>query len=115
MGPAEPAPGPSRGSADALLAAAGRGDLDAFAAFYDATVPTVLGAVQAVLGRSARAERVVEEVYLVLWHGAPAFDPAARSAQVTLSVTLRRVLAGPVRAAVTAGRGGRPGLPGAAG
>lgn len=107
--------GPRRAASDALLAAAGHGDLDAFADLYDATAPRILGAVQAVLGRSVRAERVVEEVYFVLWRGAPAFDPAVRSADATLSEILRRVLVGPVRAAVTTARGHRRGFSGAAG
>ncbi|MET0189602.1 MAG: hypothetical protein ABW212_11425 [Pseudonocardia sediminis] len=88
--------------------AAGGGDVDAFGAFYDATAPMVLGVVERVLGRP-RTERVVEEIYLVLWRDAPAFDPGVRSADAALLATVRRVLVRPVRAMVTVTRARRPG------
>ncbi len=62
-----------------------------------------------VLRAPTRAERVLEEVYLVLWRCAPAFDPAVRSAEATVLDTTRRVLVPPVRDVVARGPAGRPG------
>lgn len=82
---------------DALLVAAGRGDLDAFAAFYDATAPRIVGLLHGVLGRPERAESLTEEVYLAAWRDAPTFDPRVRSAEATLVRFVRRALIAPVR------------------
>ena len=77
--------------------AAGHGDVAAFGAFYDATAPTVVGLLHAVLGRAERVERATREVYRTLWRDAPRFDPAVRSADATLMRSARRVLVGSVR------------------
>lgn len=87
----------SRDLTDALLVAAGRGDLDAFAAFYDLTAPVVFGMLHRVLRHPARAERVTRGIYRHLWRTAPGFDPAAgRSAYATLLLAARRALVGPL-------------------
>lgn len=91
---------PGRAITDELLVAAGRGDLDAFAAFYDSTASVVTGLLDEVLGRR-EAERLTEEVYLALWRDAPGFDPLVRSAEATLRRTARRALVGPVRRLLT--------------
>ena len=85
---------------DALLVAAGRGDLNAFSAFYDRTAQVVFGMLHGVLGHPARAERATEDVYLQLWRAAPAFDPVGGSAWATLMVMVRRTA---VRAALQSG------------
>ncbi len=95
-----PDDGPGRATTDDLLLAAGRGDLDAFVAFYDSTASVVMGLLDGVLGRR-EAERLTEEVYLALWRGAPGFDPLVRSADATLLRTARRALVGPVRRLLT--------------
>ena len=74
-------------STDALLTATGRGDLDAFAAFYDRTAATAFGMLQA-------GTQATERVYLTMWRAAPEFRPSRRSAYATLMLTIRRELAG---------------------
>ena len=81
-----------RGATDALLVAAGRGDLSAFATFYDQTAAAVFGLLRAVLGDPARAEQATERVYLHLWRTAARFDPHGRSAYALLLHTARREL-----------------------
>lgn len=101
---------PSRDLTDALLVAAGRGDLDAFAAFYDLTAPFVFGMLHRVLRHPARAERVTRAVYRHLWRTAPGFDPAiGRSAYATVLLAARRALVGPLHDLVTAGSARPPG------
>jgi Sigma-70 region 2. len=90
----------SRDYTDDLLVAAGRGDLPAFATFYDQTVATVFGLLRSVLGESVGAERATERVYLQLWRAAPRFDPTGRSAYSLLLSTARRELVVRVRDAV---------------
>ena len=86
---------PSRHHTDALLVAAGRGDLDAFAAFYDRTAPTVFRMLHGVLDHAARAERATEDVYLQLWRAAPSFDPTDGSAWAMVMFVARRAFIGP--------------------
>jgi RNA polymerase sigma-70 factor, ECF subfamily len=57
-----------------LLQAAGRGDVDAFAAFHDRTAPLVFGLLRHAYGESAAAERVTVRVYVRVWRAAPTFD-----------------------------------------
>jgi hypothetical protein len=63
----------------ALLQAAGRGDFDAFASFYDRTAPGVFNHLHHVLGDTAAAERATVQVYVRVWRTAPTFDPAVMS------------------------------------
>lgn len=81
----------SRRETDPLLVAAGRGDLDAFAVFYDRTAGTVFGQLRRALG--VRAELATKQVYVQMWRAAPAFDPTGTSAYAVLLATTRRVLA----------------------
>jgi hypothetical protein len=64
---------------DTLLQAAGRGDFDAFASFYDRTAPAVFNHLHHVLGDTAAAERATVRVYVRVWRTAPVFDPAVMS------------------------------------
>ncbi len=81
---------------DDQLMAAGRGDMLAFADFYDRTAPAVHGLLRGVLGESDGAEQATHRVYLTLWHTAPQFDPAGTSAYSILMLAARRELIGPL-------------------
>ena len=70
--------------ADALLRAAGRGDVRALGAFYDRTAPTVYGLLRSILREQAPTERAIEQIYLHLWRYAPRFDPDLGSARSLL-------------------------------
>lgn len=74
-------------SLEELLLATARGDEAAFARLYDATCPRVLGLARRLLRDPAQAEEVTQEVYLQVWQGSHAFDPARGSA-VTWVLTL---------------------------
>ena len=80
----------NRTETDALLVAAGGGDLDAFITFYDRTVGVVFALLRQDLG--PRAEFATTQVYLQLWHTAAGFDPAVRSAYATLLFAACRAL-----------------------
>lgn len=70
------APEPAAGAEPAeLLAAAARGDEQAFAALYDQTSPRVYGMVLRVVRDPAQAAEVTQDVYLQLWREAARFDP----------------------------------------
>ena len=73
-----------------LLRAAGRGDLDSFAAFYHRTAPVVFNLLQHVLGDSTAAERATVRVYVRVWRTASGFDPAVTSGGTYLMQTLQR-------------------------
>jgi DNA-directed RNA polymerase specialized sigma24 family protein len=77
---------------DTLLQAAGRGDLDAFASFYDRTAPAVFNHLHHVLGDSAAAEQATVRVYVRVWRTAPVFDPAG---DVRSVLPAARMSAGP--------------------
>lgn len=59
---------------DDLLARTAVGDVQAFAAVYDATSARVLGLALRVVRDRAQAEEVVQEVYLDIWRNAARFD-----------------------------------------
>lgn len=85
-------PDPDDSAVDALLRAAGQGDVRALGAFYDQTAPTVFGLLRGVLGDEAPAQEATERVYLHLWRAAPRFDPHHGSARSLLLRTARREL-----------------------
>ncbi len=58
-----------------LLAAAARGDEQAFAEFYDRTSPRVYGMVLRVVRDPAQAAEVTQDVYLQVWREATRYDP----------------------------------------
>lgn len=66
--------------ADDLLAASGRGDLRAFGAFYDRTVPLIFGLLHRSLGDARRTWEATERVYVRLWREAPRFPGRGESA-----------------------------------
>ena len=72
---------------DGLLALVARGDEEAFALFFDAVTPRVLGVTRRVLRDPAQAEEVGQEVLLEIWRTATRFDPA-RGSVLTWSLTI---------------------------
>ena len=52
---------------DALLVRAASGDCDAFAAFYDATAPRVYAVLLSLTGLAARADALLEGIYVEAW------------------------------------------------
>ncbi|PTT15838.1 hypothetical protein DBR36_14095 [Microbacterium sp. HMWF026] len=52
---------------DALLRRAATGDCDAFVAFYDATAPRVYAVLLALTGIAARADALLEGIYVEAW------------------------------------------------
>lgn len=85
--------------AEEALTSAARGDQDAFARFYDATVPAVHGTVLRVLRDPAQSEEVVQEVYLEAWRIAARFDPTRGSARGWIVTMAHRRAVDRVRAA----------------
>jgi RNA polymerase sigma-70 factor (ECF subfamily) len=59
-----------------LLGRVARGDLEAFAAFYDATSRRVFGLARSVLGDPEEAEEAALECYLHVWRHAARYDPS---------------------------------------
>ena len=60
-----------------LLARVAQGDRSAFRALYDATSAHLLGVAFALLHHRERAEEVLQECYLSVWHAAGSYDAAA--------------------------------------
>lgn len=98
---------------DALLRRAGSGDEDAFAAFYDQVASRVFGITLRILGSSALAEEVTQEVFVDVWRRCAGFDPARGSATGWITSVAHRRSVERVRSAGAAGRGEVPraGLP----
>jgi RNA polymerase sigma-70 factor (ECF subfamily) len=79
--------------AEALLVRSGRGDEEAFAAFYDMVIDRVFGLIRSVLRDPARSEEVAQEVMLELWRTAPRFSPERGSASAwALTIAHRRAV-----------------------
>ncbi|MDQ1137936.1 DNA-directed RNA polymerase specialized sigma24 family protein [Microbacterium sp. SORGH_AS 1204] len=55
------------GDLDALLVRAASGDCDAFAEFYDATAPRVYAVLLSLTGLAARADALLEGIYVEAW------------------------------------------------
>lgn len=90
---------------DRLLAAAGRGDVQAFVAFYDLTAPAVFGLLTALFGGdTATAAGAAERAYGRLWRHAPRFDPSQRSAYTLLIDQVRREAVVPLTRTLTPNR-----------
>lgn len=79
--------------ADQLLVRVGRGDREAFAAFYDLVAPRVYGVIRAVLRDPARSEEVTQDVMVELWRTAPRYDPSVGRARTwALTIAHRRAV-----------------------
>lgn len=87
-----------------LLAAAARGDQEAFAQVYDLTSVRVYGMVLRVVRDRAQAAEVTQEVYLQVWREAARFDPAVGAALGWLLMIAHRRAVDRVRAAESAAR-----------
>lgn len=64
---------------DALLRRVARGDVEAFATFYDNTRARVFGLVTRVLRDPGYSEETTQEIYLQVWRNAAGYDPSAGS------------------------------------
>lgn len=64
-----------------LLTRAGRGDEQAFGAVYDALGGSVYGMAKRVIRDPARAEEVLQEVFLQVWQSATRFDATRGNAK----------------------------------
>lgn len=82
-----------------LLAAAARGDEQAFAALYDRTSPRVYGMVLRVVRDPAQAAEVTQDVYLQVWREAARFDPELGSVLSWLLMIAHRRAVDRVRSA----------------
>lgn len=75
------------------LVRAGRGDEDAFAGLYDATVPRVFGLALHMTGDLDQAQEVSHKAFVDIWREAPRFDPDRGSAIAwMISVAHRRAV-----------------------
>lgn len=76
-----------------LLELAARGDLDAFARFYDLLAPRAYGLALRVLRDAGYAEETVQEVFLQVWKQAGDYRPSLGSVQSwVLTITHRRAV-----------------------
>lgn len=109
-GPRDHAGGPECDDVDRALLAAGRGDQDAFARFYDATSAHVFSlALEMAHGRQA-CEDLALESYVEAWRAAPTFDRAHCSAKTWLTMHVLRQTT--VRSARNPARTARDEIPG---
>jgi RNA polymerase sigma-70 factor (ECF subfamily) len=72
-----------------LLARSGVGDRAAFAALYEKTSAHLLGVVLRIQRDRARAEDILQEVYVKVWRAAQSFD-AAQSQPLTWLTSIAR-------------------------
>ncbi len=72
------------------LKAAGQGDEQAFAQFYDLVAPLAFSVVLNIVRNRAMAEEVLQEVFVEIWRLAPRFDPAVGSAKSWTTTIARR-------------------------
>ena len=73
-----------------LLAAAARGDSDAFGEFYDSVAPIVWGLVRHLSPDEATAERVLHELFLDAWRRAPSIVATGADAEAWLCERARQ-------------------------
>ena len=71
------------------LVRAGEGDRDSLRAVYDATHAKLFGICLRILGDRPTAEDVLQDVYLIVWRRAGAFDPG-RASPITWMATIAR-------------------------
>lgn len=71
------------------LTRTGAGDRAAFRSLYDSTKGQLFGVVVRIVGQRDRAEEVLQETYIRVWHNAGRFDPD-RGAPMAWLVTIAR-------------------------
>lgn len=84
-----PAADPRRAILAAALAQCGTGDRAAFRRVYELTSAKLFGICLRICGERQAAEDVLQEVYLIVWRRAAAYEPA-RSHPVTWLATIAR-------------------------
>jgi RNA polymerase sigma-70 factor (ECF subfamily) len=85
-----------------LLAAAARGDEQAFARLYDLTAPRVYGMVLRVVRDPAQSAEVTQDVYLEVWRQSARFDAGRGAVLPWLLMIAHRRAVDRVRAAQSA-------------
>ncbi len=73
----------------AALTQSGNGDRQAFRLVYDMTAPKLFGVCLRICGERQAAEDVLQEVYLIIWKRASAYEPA-RGNPITWLCTIAR-------------------------
>lgn len=73
----------------ALLARVAIGDRSSFRRLYDATAPSLLGVALRILRDRARAEDVVQEAFVGVWHRAGSYREAAGAPMAWLTAIVR--------------------------
>ncbi|ODP32852.1 sigma-70 family RNA polymerase sigma factor [Pandoraea sp. ISTKB] len=84
-----PRSGAPDGTLNALLAAVGQADREAFAELYRATSSRLFGVILRMVRDRAEAEDLLQEVFVNIWRRAEAFDPARGNAMTWLIATAR--------------------------
>ena len=72
-----------------LIHAVARGERQAFRSLYDATAPKLLGIALRILRDRARAEEVLQDVFLKVWRSAGSFSLDAGSPMTWLATITR--------------------------
>ena len=73
----------------ALLARVALGDRSSFRRLYDATAPSLLGVALRILRDRARAEDVVQEAFVGVWHRAASYRESAGAPMAWLTAIVR--------------------------
>lgn len=80
---------PANAGDSTLIEALGRKDPQALRTLIERHGPWVLGATQAILGRPAEAEKIVEEVFLELWERPEMFWSSTATLRDNLKIVAR--------------------------
>lgn len=72
-----------------LLSRTALGDRAAFRRLYDATAPSLLGVALRILNRRDRAEDVLQEAFVNVWHGAGKYVATASQPMTWLTAIVR--------------------------
>lgn len=73
----------------ALLSRTALGDRAAFRQLYEATAPSLLGVALRILNRRDRAEDVLQEAFVNVWHKAGSYEAAASQPMTWLTAIVR--------------------------
>ena len=81
---------PDAAAVDDLLARVARGDVGAFAAFYDRISGAVYGLVRRIVWDKSQADQVAAQVLVEVWRSASQFNPAEGSGLSWVMTMARR-------------------------